>query len=121
MINDLFERKYSPQKYHCVHFVIESAKLIFKSDYSACFIGLTGSLDESIKTSRDTVHKNKRIEKPIEGCIVLMTKYDSGSHVGLYYKGRIFHLSQSGVQRITIEQAKTQYKRIRFYEPNLHN
>lgn len=121
MINDLFEKKYSPQKYHCVHFVIDSAKMIFKNDYSACFIGLTGSLNESIKTSRNTVHKNKRIEKPVEGCIVLMTNYDNSSHVGLYYKGRIFHLSQQGVQRITIEQTKNYFKRIRFYEPNFNN
>ena len=119
MINDLFERKYSPQKYHCVHFVIESAKLIFKSDYSACFIGLTGSLDESIKTSRDTVHKNKRIEN--RGLHCAYDKVYNGSHVGLYYKGRIFHLSQPVFSALQPQAAKTQYKRIRFYEPNLHN
>lgn len=121
MIEELFNKKYSPQNYHCVHFVIDAAKELFSANYSGCFIGLTSSLDESIKTSRQTVHRNKGIKKPIEGCIVLMTNYDNGSHVGLYYKNRVFHLSQSGVQRITIEQTKNYFKRIRFYEPNLHN
>lgn len=121
MIDDLFDRRYSPQKYHCVHFVIESAREIYDLDYSTCFVGLTKSLDEALHVSKKREHQNRQIEEPVEGCIVLMTKYDNGSHVGLYYKGRVFHLPQSGAQRITIEQVKTQYKRIRFYEPNLHN
>ena len=121
MIDSLFFREYNPRNYHCVHFVIESAQMIFNKDYSPCFIGLTNSLDETIKTSRNTVHKNKHVVNPSEGCIVLMTKYDNSSHVGLYYESRVFHLDEDGPQRITLEQAKIQFKRIRFYEPNLTN
>lgn len=121
MIEDLFKKKYDPQNYHCVHFVIDAALDIYKLDYKPCFIGLTGSINETIKTSRDTAHRNKNIDAPIDGCIVLMTKYDNGSHVGLYYKHRVFHLTEDSVQRLTIEQIKLQYKRIRFYEPNLLN
>lgn len=121
MINDLFKKKYNPQSYHCVHFVIDCSKEIYSLDYSSCFVGLTGSLDESIKTSRKTVIKNTRIKKPIEACIILMTYHDDSSHVGICHKGRVFHLTESGVQRITLEQARQIFKRIRFYEPNLHN
>ena len=121
MIEKLFFREYSPQKYHCVHFVIECAQVIYKLDYTPCFIGLTSSLNETIKTSRTTVHRNKSIESPIEGCIVLMTKYDNSSHVGLYYENRVFHLDEDGAQRITLNQAELQFKRLRFYEPNLLN
>lgn len=121
MINHLFRREYDPQNYHCVHFVIEAAQCLYQLDYSKCFLGLTGSLDETLKTSRSTVIQNKRLEKPIEGCIVLMTFFNESSHCGLFFRNRIFHLSEIGVQRITLEQARPLFKRIRFYEPNLYH
>ena len=121
MIESLFFREYNPKNYHCVHFVIESAQLIYNLDYTPCFIGLTSSLSEILRTSRNTVHRNKAIKQPIDGCVVLMTKYDNSSHVGLYYKNRVFHLDEDGAQRITLEQASQYFKRLRFYEPNLSN
>ncbi|MFH4307911.1 hypothetical protein WAJ73_24125, partial [Acinetobacter baumannii] len=58
-IRQLFYCVYDPEKFHCVHFVILAAKVIFNKDYTPCFLGLTGPLHESIKTSRNTVHRNK--------------------------------------------------------------
>ena len=51
MINSLFRKKYDPEKYHCVHFVIDAAKEIYQADYANCFVGMTGSLSETIKSS----------------------------------------------------------------------
>lgn len=121
MINALFHCEYNPQKFHCVHFVIKAAQLIYGLDYSKCFVGLTGSLDEAIKTSRTTVHQNRLINRPVEGCIVLMTYQDGSSHVGLFYRHRIFHLTEKGVSRPTLNEIKPLFKRMRFYEPNLHH
>jgi hypothetical protein len=120
-MNELFRKRYNPLNYHCVHFVIDAAKELYGLDYSKCFIGLTSSLAETVKTSRNTVHCNKRIGAPHEGCIVLMTYQDGNSHVGLYHQHRIFHLTENCVSRPTIEQVKLMFKRIRFYEPNLNN
>ena len=120
-MKELFKKRYNPKSYHCVHFLIDSAKFIYGLDYTPCFIGLTGSLDEAVKTSRDTVHRNKKIDNPAEGCIVLMSNYNGSSHVGLYYKGRVFHLTENGVQRPTLQQISLYFKRVRFYEPNLNN
>ncbi|ARG16917.1 hypothetical protein B7L44_10145 [Acinetobacter nosocomialis] len=119
-ITELFYCKYDPETFHCVHFVIKAAKHIYSIDYSPCFVGLVQPLSESIKTSRETAHQNKRIDRPIEGCIVLMTYMNESSHVGLFFQNKIFHLCEGGVQRITLEQAKIWFKRIRYYEPNLH-
>lgn len=118
-IRQLFYCVYDPEEFHCVHFVILAAKVIFDKDYTPCFLGLTGPLQETIKTSRNTVHRNKQIKKPIDGCIVLMTYQDQSSHVGLFFHGRIFHLIERGPQRITVEQAESIFNRIRYYEPNL--
>lgn len=118
-IRQLFYCVYDPEEFHCVHFVILAAKVIFDKDYTPCFLGLTGPLQETIKTSRNTVHRNKQIKKPIDGCIVLMTYQDQSSHVGLFFQDRIFHLIERGPQRITVEQAESIFNRIRYYEPNL--
>lgn len=115
----LFYCVYDPENFHCVHFVILAAKVIFGLDYSPCFLGLTGPLQETIKTSRNTAHRNKPIKEPKDGCIVLMTYSDQSSHVGLFFQGRIFHLIERGPERITVEQAEIIFNRIRYYEPNL--
>ncbi|MGV2949911.1 hypothetical protein ACNPNW_15835, partial [Acinetobacter sp. AGC35] len=72
-VDALLDRQYDPKKYHCVHFLIEAAQYLLNKDYSASFMGLTGDLAKSIQTSRDTTIKNKRLERPKDGCIVLMT------------------------------------------------
>lgn len=120
-IRQLFYCVYDPENFHCVHFVLLAAKVIFEKDYTPCFLGLTGPLQETIKTSRNTVHRNKQIKEPKDGCIVLMTYLNQSSHVGLFFQGRIFHLIERGPERITVEQAKIIFNRIRYYEPNLHS
>lgn len=115
-IDALLDRQYDPKKYHCVHFLIEAAQCLFDKDYSESFIGLTGDLKQSIQTSRDTTIKNKRIERPKDGCIVLMTNLLNSSHVGLFYCGRVLHLSEIGVHFQELRSLERNYSRFRFYE-----
>lgn len=115
-IDALLDRQYDPKKYHCVHFLIEAAQYLFDKDYSASFLGLTGDLKQSIQTSRDTTIKNKRIERPKDGCIVLMTNLLNSSHVGLFYCGRVLHLSEIGVHFQELRSLDRAYSRFRFYE-----
>lgn len=115
-VDALLDRQYDSKKYHCVHFLIEAAQYLFDKDYSASFIGLTGDLKQSIQTSRDTTIKNKRIERPKDGCIVLMTNLLNSSHVGLFYCGRVLHLSEIGVHFQELRSLERNYSRFRFYE-----
>lgn len=115
-IDALLDRRYDSKNYHCVHFLIEAAKYLLNQDYSASFLGLTGDLSQSIQTSRNTTIKNKRLEKPKHGCIVLMTNLLNSSHVGLFYCGRVLHLSESGVYFQELRSLERNYSRFRFYE-----
>ena len=115
-IDALLDRQYDSKKYHCVHFLIEAAQYLFDKDYSESFLGLTGDLSQSIQTSRDTTIKNKKLERPIEGCIVLMTNLLNSSHVGLFYCGRVLHLSEIGVHFQELRSLERNYSRFRFYE-----
>lgn len=115
-VDALLDRQYDPKKYHCVHFLIEAAQYLFEKDYSESFLGLTGDLKQSIQTSRDTTIKNKRLERPKDGCIVLMTNLLNSSHVGLFYCGRVLHLSEIGVHFQELRSLERNYSRFRFYE-----
>ena len=120
-MNELFRCQYDPEKFHCVHFVLKAAQVLLQKDYSFAFMGLAQSLDQAIHVSKSNVIQHKRLQKPIHGCIVLMTYFNESSHVGLFFRNRILHLTENGVQNITLEQAKPLFKRMRFYEPNLHH
>ena len=115
-IDALLDRRYDSKNYHCVHFLIEAAQYLLNQDYSASFLGLTGDLSQSIQTSRNTTIKNKRLEKPKHGCIVLMTNLLNSSHVGLFYCNRVLHLSESGVYFQELRFLERNYSRFRFYE-----
>lgn len=115
-IDALLDRRYDSKNYHCVHFLIEAAQYLLNQDYSASFLGLTGDLSQSIQTSRNTTIKNKRLEKPKHGCIVLMTNLLNSSHVGLFYCNRVLHLSESGVYFQELRSLERNYSRFRFYE-----
>lgn len=119
-IDALLDRKYDPEKYHCVHFLIEAAEYLLDVDYTENFIGLTSPLHETLRTSRHTVIKNRlrdKDEKPKQGDIVLMTNAKQSSHVGLFYCDRVLHLTELGVHFLPIQSIHSFYKRIRFYEP----
>ena len=115
-IDALLDRRYDSKNYHCVHFLIEAAQYLLNQDYSASFLGLTGDLSQSIQASRNTTIKNKRLEKPKHGCIVLMTNLLNSSHVGLFYCNRVLHLSESGVYFQELRSLERNYSRFRFYE-----
>lgn len=117
----LLAKQYDPEHYHCVHFVIEAAKFLFDLDYADSFVGLTSSLHETLKTSRHTVIRNRRIYHPVDGTIVLMTNEKQSSHVGLFYCGRILHLTEMGVHNFPVLILNKFYKRIRYYEPITHH
>lgn len=116
-IDALLDRKYDPEKYHCVHFLIEAAQYLFNQDYSDSFIGLTSSLHETLRTSRHTAIRNRQIKEPVDGTIVLMTNINQSSHVGLFYCGNVLHLTEMGVHFLPLITVRRFYKRIRYYEP----
>ena len=115
-IDALLDRKYDPEKYHCVHFLIEAADYIFGLDYSDSFVGLTTSLHETLRTSRLNARQGRRINTPVDGTVILMTNANQSSHVGLFYCGRVLHLSENGVYFQELRSLERNYSRFRFYE-----
>lgn len=115
-VDPLLNRKFDRDHYHCVHFLIDAGKHLFDYDFSHCFLGLTGSLNNPLNLSKDNVSKGELQAKPSNGSIMLTLTLDNKHHVGLYYCGRILHLSERGPRFETLRSIKRQYKKVRFYD-----
>lgn len=115
-IDPLLNRKFDRDNYHCVHFLIDAGTHLFDYDFSHCFLGLTGSLNNTLSPSKAGMSKGELTDKPSDGSIMLALTLDNKHHVGLYYCGRVLHLSESGPRFETLRSIKRQYKKVRFYD-----
>lgn len=115
-VDPLLARTYNDQSYHCVHFVIEAGKHLFELDYSKHFLGFTGSLNKSLRAEKQNFVQAKRLQRPVDGCVVMMTSFLNRSHVGIYYDNRVLHLTEMGVHFQEMRAIKRLYSRLRYYE-----
>ena len=115
-IDPLLTCKFDRDHYHCVHFLIDAGKHLFDYDYSHCFLGLTGSLDNLLEPTKQGMSATNKVDKPNSGTIVLMIALDNKHHVGLYYDGRVLHLPETGVRFDAMRSIKRQYKKVWFYD-----
>ncbi|WLG14644.1 hypothetical protein Q6344_04730 [Psychrobacter cibarius] len=115
-IDPLLNRQFDRDNYHCVHLLIDAGKHLFSYDFSHCFLGLTGSLDDTLIPTKEGMGQGDLVATPRDGTIILMMTLDNRHHVGLYYCGRILHLSESGPRFETLRSIKRQYKKVRFYD-----
>jgi hypothetical protein len=115
-IDPLLDRAFDRDNYHCVHLLIDAGKYLFDYDFSRCFLGLTGSLNDTLIPNKSAMEQGDVVDKPQNGTIVLMMTLDNRHHVGLYYCGRVLHLSELGTRYEALRSIKRQYKKVRFYD-----
>nr|WP_317199808.1 hypothetical protein [uncultured Psychrobacter sp.] len=115
-IDPLLNRTFDRDNYHCVHLLIDAGKHLFNYDFSHCFLGLTGSLNDTLTPTKAGIEQGELVSKPSTGTIVSMMTLDNRHHVGLYYCDRVLHLSELGTRFETLRSIKRQYKKVRFYD-----
>ncbi len=113
-IEDLYARKYDADLYHCVHFVIDAAKLLFNYDYSKNFVLLTDSATH-VWPSRKNISTGVKVIRPVEGCIVYMKSLLGETHVGLFVDDGVLHLTKQGVLHQSLRQISVAYKKVKYY------
>ena len=102
---ELFNREYS-QQYTCNEFACEAWKQITSKD-----------LSKRIEKFLNGKGRFKRLDKPISPCLVFFKNNEkSSTHVGLFYCDKVLHLTESGVQYVSMRSLKNYYIRFRFYE-----
>lgn len=113
-IDHLFSRRYHIDNYNCVHFLCEAWQAMFGEDLSGRMQAFLVAIND-IKPSREAMQQFKRLKEPISPCIVLF-KDSKSSHVGLFYRRKVLHITRNGVQRVPLDIAKVGFKHVRFYQ-----
>lgn len=115
-IDSLFNRKFDRDSYHCVHFLIDAGKYLFNYDFGHCFLGLTGSLDTTLRPTKTSMKEVVLVDKPRDGTIMLALTLDNKHHVGLYYCNRFIHLPENGPRFETLRSINRRYKKVKLYD-----
>lgn len=113
-IDGLFNRQYDTEHYNCVHFLCDAWQHVTGQDLKQRMDGFLTAVS-SMKASRQTMRGFSRLSAPVSPCIVLM-KNRFNSHVGLFYQGRVLHLSEAGVQWMPLPVATFGFQVVRFYQ-----
>jgi cell wall-associated NlpC family hydrolase len=58
----------------------------------------------------------QRLDRPVDPCLVLMQRPRLSPHVGVYFKGKILHLNQSGAFYVPLEQTILSYRTVSYYK-----
>ncbi|TCB50952.1 hypothetical protein E0H80_06170 [Acinetobacter sp. ANC 4779] len=105
VINDLFDREYT-QDYTCNEFACEAWERI------------TGeNLTERLNDYLNDAGSFEGLDVPISPCIAFFSRNPkSSTHVGLFYEGKILHLSPRGVQHIPLDYIMLGFKTVSFYK-----
>jgi hypothetical protein len=102
-VSDLLSRTLSAS-YSCVDFLADAWE------------AETGTkLD--VFVSLDLRRRFDRLSDPKSPCVVLLRRARLTPHVGLFVRGRVLHLSDSGPIRQLLPLAAIGYSSVRFYAP----
>lgn len=113
MIDALFDRTYHKQRYNCVHLVCDAWHLVTGADLSQRMAGVLRAVSDGSGLQRDDMRPFERMTEPESPCIVLM--HGRSPHVGLFYRQRVLHITEQGVQYMPLAVAAIGFDRVRFY------
>lgn len=107
-VDNYFGEIYNRKANNCLHFAAKVWADQTNVEFQGVFDFLHG------KCSLSTAKKFKYLKKPHSPCIaVFKGKFET--HIGIYIRGKILHLTESGVLFQRIEDASISFYKVRFY------
>lgn len=117
-IDRFFERTYDRTNYNCLHFVAEvwSAETgeDVKERLSLLLAAFSGP-DKRHALTRGHVRAFRRLAAPLSPSLALMERPGYEPHAGVYLRGRVLHITPSGVEFFPPSLAMRGFTSIRFY------
>lgn len=107
-------KTYDRKRYNCAHFACDVWEHL--SGHERLRAALRGFLEPSrgFVVSLGDLRKCRRIKEPIKECLVLFqSKHES--HVGVYSRGKVFHLQESGPIWQDIGTLRPFWKKVIFF------
>jgi hypothetical protein len=114
-IDAFFHKKYERNSYNCAHFVCEVWQSLTGESITQKLAGLLEAPKDR-RASFDLRRQFKRLERPESPCLALMQRRGSAPHVGLFLRGRVLHIHETGVEFQPIDVASRGFEKIGFYK-----
>lgn len=114
-IDPLFDRRFNRNNYQCAHFTTEACEYLLGWDLTPAFGGLLRPVKDKYVDLKAMRGFFKSIPNPAHPCVVLMLREGISPHLGLYWKGRILHLTENGVRYEPVEVATMFFTKVRYY------
>lgn len=108
-------RRYDRRSYNCGHFVADVWMDLTGVDIGPAMSGLVKPTGQG-QAILAHLRAFKRITKPISPCIAMLSPPRGQPHVGIFLRGRILHITESGVHFDHIDVACMGFNHARFYE-----
>lgn len=109
MIDQFYGRVWSPS-FTCLAFVAHAWPILSGRPFPDVVAAIDGGLaDKSVGV------QFKRLAAPHSPCIVSL-KGGGDNHTGIFWRGKVLHLTKNGVQYQPLEIAAFAFKRVRFYD-----
>lgn len=114
-IDPFFSRVYNADTYNCAHFASELWQALTGEDIAWKLGGLLSPFDQ--RTVRPRMFRDfTRLAQPESPCLVIMVRPRTPSHVGVYYEGRVAHITGIGVHYQPVDVASMCFQVVRYYK-----
>ncbi len=114
-IDCFLDRTYDKRTYNCAHFVSEVWEYLTGVRIDDILKGFLLPPKER-HVCPEIRHSFRKLDKPRGLCIVLMQRPRTDPHVGLFYKNKILHITESGPCLVPFEIATLGFKKVWFYK-----
>lgn len=115
-IDPLLSRTPAPG-YNCLDFVLEAWNHITGDpDVAEKLNALSAGIHaEDGRVILSAVRGFAKLSQPASPCFVVMQRTKTQPHIGIFYKGRILHMKETGVEYQPVQVARRYFSRIGFY------
>jgi len=114
-IDIYLDRVYNRSTYNCGHFVADVWQDLTGQAIHEAVAGIAQPVGKG-RAVLTQLRTFKRIREPVSPCIVMLNPPRGLPHIGIYLRGRILHITETGVGFDHIEVASVGFKQVRFYE-----
>ena len=109
------ERRLTPS-YNCAHFVVDAWYDETGQDIAGC-LGTVLRRPAAMEAKPPMRHEFTRLPAPTAPCLVLLRRARLTPHVGMFVRGKVFHLTDHGPVRQLLDIARVGYTSVRYYAP----
>lgn len=113
-IDALYSKTYDKNAYNCAHLVADAWELVTgNSIQEALAVFLVPA---KLRTAPASLRERfVRHDKPVSPCVVLMRRANTPPHVGMYYNGRVIHITEVGVQYQPLDVVSRGFTNVGYY------